>query len=58
MKDFCVSRVLHHYETYKDFKNFVLLHDLDRNNQQTLLKEFEKEINAPRVNAEDAEENQ
>jgi spore coat protein CotH len=58
MKDFCVSRVLHHYETYKDFKKFVTLHDLNRNNQQTLLKEFEKEINAPRANAEDAEENQ
>ena len=57
MKDFCVSRVLHHYETYKEFEFFVTLHDLNRNNQQTLLKEFEKEINNNHMRAEDVEEN-
>jgi hypothetical protein len=35
MKEFCVSRVLHHYETYKHFKTLVTLHDLNGNNQQT-----------------------
>jgi hypothetical protein len=58
MKEFCVSRVLHHYDTYKHFKNFVTSHDLNRNNQQILLKEFEKQINAPRVNADNSEERQ
>jgi hypothetical protein len=42
MKELCVSRMLHDYETYREFKSFVTLHDLSRNNQQALLLQFEK----------------
>ena len=57
MKEFCVSRVLHHYETYREFKSFVTLHDLSRNNQQTLLLQFENEIKNPRIIANNDAEN-
>jgi hypothetical protein len=49
MKEFCVTKVLHHYEIYREFKNFVTLHNLSRNNQNTLLKQFEDEIKNPRI---------
>jgi hypothetical protein len=57
MKEFCVGRVLHHYETYREFKSFVTLHDLSRNNQQTLLLQFENEIKNPRIIANNEAEN-
>jgi hypothetical protein len=47
MKELCVSKVLHHYETFREFKNFVTLYDLSRNNQNALLKQFEDEIKNP-----------
>ena len=49
MKDFCVSRVLHYYETYREFKCFVTLHDLSRHNQVALLKLVEDEIKNPHI---------
>jgi hypothetical protein len=47
MKELCVSKVLHHYEPFREFKNFVTLYDLSRNNQNALLKQFEDEIKNP-----------
>jgi hypothetical protein len=57
MKELCVSRMLHHYETYREFKSFVTLHDLSRNNQQALLLQFENEIKNPRIIASNDAEN-
>jgi hypothetical protein len=57
MKELCVSRMLHHYERYREFKSFVTLHDLSRNNQQALLLQFENEIKNPRIIASNDAEN-
>ena len=57
MKELCVSKVLHHYETYREFRNFVILHDLSRSNQHTLLKQYEDEIKNPRIIADNDAEN-
>lgn len=53
MKDLCVEKILHHYETYKEFKKFVISIDLNRANMKTLLKAYEKEIKNPVINTND-----